>query len=412
MSSSLRNNFFAHGAAFLLALAPVAGTAADGPTVEVYSTATGGEQTVSLWRLPVVITISLGAGYDTNADTGADDGGSFYTTGTINLNYSFGTMRTRADLSTGTGIVYYPDDSGNTYDPNLFLTLGVSHAINLRASLNAAISIAYRAEPDFSTDLTPDRRAGNYLSSSNSVALSYQWLPRFSTVTSYSLGTLLYDDAGSSALDRFDHSIGQSFRFLYLPVTTVVLQYNAGLVTYTSNERDTVTHAILAGIDHTFSPKLNGGIRGGIELRDTQNAVDAHQGLNPNFSANLNYEVTGRTSLAWNASYSTQESYLPVVVSSLSFRTGLVATYEITPRISSNLAFYYQHNDQGSIELLPGFDLSLGVEDVFDVSLGFNYTINRFLSANVSLGHTQVESDLPGRSYSRSRLSGGLSIRF
>lgn len=401
-------------AAAVFLVAACTAVAQDGPSVEVYSDSGGGENTsVSRWRLPVVVSVSLSGGYDENASTAATGDGSIFTSGSINLAYSFGTERTRGNLSASTGMTYYPELSGDQYDPNISLNLGITHQVSLRMMVSVNISAHYQAEPDFSTDLSLDRRAGNYFNTDDSFAVSYQWLPRISTVTSYSLATVQFeDDFVGVSQDRIDHSFSQSLRFLYLPVTTIVGEYRLALTTYDSFDRDSHTQSFLVGVDHTVSEKLHGSIRIGADYRTTDSeAFSGDDGFNPHVEVSLNYALTGKASLAWNASYATQEAYLADAASSVTFRTGLQATYAITPRLSSNVSAYYQHNDNEGVELFPGFSFSF-VEDSIDLSVGLNYSINRHLSAYAGYSHTEVESDFTFRSYSRNRYSGGLNITF
>lgn len=373
----------------------------------------GDGTTVPRWRLPVQVTVTTSAGYDENASTTNNQQGSVFTSIGVGLNYHFGTSRTLANLSTGTGFTYNPDLDSNKYDPDLNLSLTVAHQVNLRLTVNLAVSALYRSEPDFSSNLTVDRRAGNYFSSQDSISASYQWLPRFSTVTSYSLATVQYDnDAVGFSQDRFDHSFTQSLRFLILPITTFVADYSVFFSTYDGGDRDSHVQSVLVGFDHSLSARLHGSIRAGAEFRSTDNPLlQSNDGFSPHADASLSYIVGEKTSLSWSASYGTQESYVENTGASVTFRTGLAASYAFTPKISGSLSGNYQHNENQGPELFPGFSFSF-VEDSIDLALSFSYAINRYFSANAGYGHTEVDSDFGLRSYSRNRYFGGLSVNF
>ncbi len=374
----------------------------------------GGMQ-VARWRLPVKVTVSVSGGYDDNPNgESSSSQGSSLVGASLGLSYDFGTLRTRGSLRTGTGFTYFPQLTTNRYDPNLFLSLSLIHQVSLKMTLDVAVSVSYQAEPDFSNTLTLDRRAGNYFGTADSVSVSYQWLPRFSTVTSYSLGTTLYDDRSiADTHDRVEQSFSQSIRFLYLPVTTLVAQYSlSGSLFNGGIDRNSFVQTFLLGFDHTLSQKLQGLLRGGFELRNTGNsALQSSDGINPHFEAGLTYAVTGKTSLSWNASYATRESFVPNSSASLTFGTGLIASHVFTPRITTSLSCFYQHSDDGTVELSPGFVTNYN-QDTIDVSLGLTYLINRFLSANAAYSHAEVLSNLPNRSYSRNSFTGGLSFLF
>lgn len=373
---------------------------------------------VKIWRIPVRVSVSLNTGYDENPDTTESQEGSVFTSAGISLNYEFGTSRTRATLSTGTGVTYYPELDNNRYDPNLYFNLGITHQVNLRLSLNASFAVHYRAEPDFSSTLTVDRRSGNYFGTDDSISASYQWLPRFSTVTNYGIATVLYDDTSTAAFgateDRISHSFGQSFRFLYLPVTTITADYRLSFATYDGAERESTTQSFLVGFDHSINARLQGTLRGGVEFRNTDaEAYQTNDGFGPHAEASLSYVFGAKTSLSWSASYGTQEAYIAGSAASTTFRTGLQASYSITPRLSASLGGNYQHNENQTAEFFPGFSLTF-TEDLIDLNLALSYSINRHFSANIGMSHSEVESDLLlfQRSYSRNRYFGGLSLTF
>lgn len=387
----------------------------DGPVVQVFNRDSGGSgnTVVPLWRVPIHVSVTATTGYDENVNTlNSNAEGSLFTGANITADYSFGTSRTRATLHSGTGFTYYPELSDNRYDPNIYLDLTVHHQSNLRLSVDTSLHAAYQAEPDFQNDLGLNRRGGNYFSAQGSLGATYQWLPRFSTVTNYSLATVWYDEAIGEAQNRVDHQIGQSFRFLFLPMTTLVTDLSFAFATYDMADRGSMTYSLLGGVDHTFLPSLQGTFRAGASFRDAEQigAGDQHT-VNPSVQASLTYAVTGKTSLSWNASYATEESNVATSPGSLSFRTGLVLTYAVTPRISSNLSFFYARTDNDASAIFIGGNPAFS-EDALDFALSFNYALSSRFTANVGYDRSEVDSEIEFRSYSRNRYSGGLTLSF
>lgn len=394
-----------------------------GPTVEVFNqngSDAAGKSIVPLFRIPLQITVSANGGYDENVNTvsSGDGGGSIFTSANISAEYRFGTSRTQGTLRAQTGLTYYPDVSNNQYDPNLALDLTVNHQANRRLTVNAAIHASYQAEPDFENDLGLNRRAGNYFSSQDSISASYQWLPRFSTVSSYSISTVQYDgDTIAGAQDRVDHDVAQSFRFLFLPVTTLVTDLRLSFADFDIASRGSTTFSLLGGIDHTFLPGLQGTLRAGAEFRSSSGGGREEDSVGPHLESTLNYTIGGRTTVGWTASYATEESDVPTSPGSQTFRTGLTASYSITPRITSSLGFFYNHNENeasglpiiiaGQLLGNPAFS-----EDALDLTLSLNYTVNRHLSVNAGYSHSEVDSELAFRSYSRNRYFGGLVFTY
>jgi hypothetical protein len=120
------------------------------------------------------------------------------------------------------GLTYYYNRSiGQEYDINSGLTLTVSHQATPRLGLAAAAYLTYQSEPDFNTGIGINRRSGNYFYTNDKFSMAYQWTPRFSTATSYTLGVINYENSAISAYeDRFEHTFGNEFRYLLLPTTT------------------------------------------------------------------------------------------------------------------------------------------------------------------------------------------------
>ena len=383
-----------------------------GAAVQVFNekNAPGGFSPSLPWRIPVSVSVSASAGYDENVNTLSSDteGSSFSNVG-VNLTYPFGTSRTRGSLSTNFGLTYYPDISDIQYDTNANLTLSLTHQVSSRLTLSGSAFATYQQEPNFAvgTDVGVNRRSGNYLNSQNSVSASYSWYSRFSTVTSYSLGIIQYDDDTVGAFqNRFEHGFSQQLRYLFLPVTTIVAEHRLRIVSYDSSFGDSMTHSALAGVDHRLGPRLGASVRVGAEFQssDARGGVGESNRTSPYFEGNFSYALGGRISLSWNNRYSIEEPNVAESTSSTTFRTGLQASYSIHRRITTTLGAYYIHDSNGG--------LSTFSEDSLDFSLGAQYAVNRHLSANISYSHTEVSSDIPSRSYSRSRYSVGLNFVF
>jgi len=385
--------------------------------------------------IPFHVTVTVRGGYDDNTTTSSGSGqGSGFVNSAINLTYDFGSPRTRFSLQTGGGLTYYLDRPGQK-DPdyNAYLGLSLKHLFSPRLILNVSAYAAYQAEPDFSVGTGFNRRSGNYFYTSDKFTLSYLWTPRFSTATSYTFGALLYDNTGSSGVGSFENRIentfGNEFRFLFWPATTLVAEYRIEFTAYQSSNADAVSQFILAGFDHSFSPEFNASFRGGFQIRSldftqmipasiqivngfltfvpAQTIHTSTDSTSPYFEATLNYAVGKKTSLSWTNRYGIEEPDIPGQPKRVTFRTGLEAKYNWTPRISSRLAMFYGHDDYSGNATSPAF-----VEDSIDVALSLRYAITRYLGVEVGYNHTEILSDVSLREYSRNRFYAGADFSF
>lgn len=362
-------------------------------------------------RSPFHVSVAVREGYDDNVyTTKLNPVDSFYTNGSVVLDYKFGNARTKLALEAFGGLTYYYNRPfGQEYDINSGLSLTASHQATPRLGLAAAVYLAYQSEPDFNTGFGVNRRSGNYFYSSDKFSVSYQWSPRFSTVTSYTLGVVDYADSAIGLYeDRFEHTLGNEFRFLVLPTTTVVGDYRFQIIDYDTALRNSTTHFLLAGLDHSFNPRFNVSLRGGVQFREFE---DFGERTSPYAEATLNYALGQRTSISWSNRYGLDEPDVPGAASRTTFRTGLRATHAFSPRFSSTLGAFYQHDENEGLSsttlFVPAF-----TEDSLDLSLGVRYEINRIFAALAGYNHTEVLSDIDLREYGRNRYYLGLNATF
>jgi hypothetical protein len=362
-------------------------------------------------RSPFHVSVSVREGYDDNVYTTKFDRiDSFFTNASVVLDYNFGSPRTQFDLRAVGGFTYYYNRPfGQEYDINSSLSLGVNHKATPRLTLAASAYVTYQSEPDFNNNLGVNRRSGNFFYTADKFSVGYQWTPRFSTVTSYTLGVINYEDTTIGAYeDRFEHTFGNEFRFLTLPTTTLVGEYRYQIIDFDTSPRDSTGHFVLGGLDHTFNPRFNVSLRGGVEFRDIDNVGER---TSPYGEATLHYAVGHRTSLSWTNRYGLEVPDVPGSPSRTTFRTGLSLSYTITPRITSSMALFYQHDDNDGVSL-PTIVVPPFSEDSIDIGLGIRYEINRVFAALAGYSHTEVFSDILLREYARNRYYLGLNASF
>jgi hypothetical protein len=374
-------------------------------------------QTNSIFSQPRGLTLSTSVvgGYNdnVNASTGASTSstggsGSLYTSDNASLSYRFGTPRTQVSLTTGGGVTYYFDRPAAGYNPTGYLGLSLTHKPSERMTLSLSVFASYQSQPDLSTNLGSNQQLGSFIHSNDTVSLAYSWTPRFSTVTSYTLDLLNYFSSAGSLLNRMDDTFGEQFRYLLWPTTAGVAEYRYKIIDYESAPLDSTTHFLLAGLDHTFTPRLNGTFRGGVELRSSEsNGFQA----SPYFQSALTY-ILHNGFVIWTNSYSIEESNTVGVSSASAFRTGLTLNYGLTRRLSGNLALFYVYggNQSGATSSSSGNNQSGGTSsssgNSIDISPSLRYLITRRLSANVGYHYTSV----PGSS--QNNYFAGLSFSF
>lgn len=388
------------------------------------SVTTKSEKTKGHSALPVLITFGVHGGYDSNSRTTANSSGSLFTDEQLTLAYD----RTRGPIDlhllSGIGVV---ERFGLKTDVNAFWDLSLSYRASPRLTLTGNIDAAYRAEPDFASDVGPSGRAGNYFTMKDGLSASYQWSRRFSTVSSYSFRVIRYEDSFIAAsTDREEHTLAEEFRFNLFRNTVLVSDYRFLVVNYDSFPRDSITHFALAGVEQSFSSRLQAQLRAGASFRSIE---QGEYQVNPDFEGSLDYALGRESSLSLTTRYSVEEaaaglqsSLSGTTLSRTTFRTGLQFHYSFTSKISSSIGLNYHHDENQSglpvtgvigIPPTPAF-----TTDAYDFLLSLRYQISRHIDFDVGFQHSEVNSS--GRAqqnsfgqalqYSRDRYSLGLNF--
>jgi Putative beta-barrel porin 2 len=360
---------------------------------------------------PVQITTSLTAGYDDNVNTapGGQQASSF-TTGHAVLAYDFGDPRLQLSLAaSGGGTYYYQHIANQNYDIDLLLGLEIKYKASPRLNLGSSILLSYLTEPSFNYGVGVNTRNGNYFYTTDKFFVSYEWARRFSTRTTYTFGAVNYDNNAIGAFsNRVENTFGSEFLFQLAPTSNLVAEYRFGIVSYETALLDSTTHFVLGGLDHTFNPRLSATLRGGAEFRSFDNDGER---IGPYFEGSVNYALGKRTSVSWTNRYGIEEPNILGAQSRTTFRTGLQVKCDLTSRITSSLAAYYDHSDyHGSVS--SSFPSASFAEDSIDIALAFRYAITRYFGVQAQYNHTEVTSDMASREYSRNRVSGGLNFTF
>ena len=367
---------------------------------------------------PFKVSATVGSGYDDNVTTSkAFKQGSPFTNGNIGITYAFGDSRLQLSLDTGAGATYYWDNisvpgvSLNDYDINTFAKFSLTYKSSPRLTLSMADYLTYQTEPDFTIAQGLNRRGGNYFYTQDKFTANYLWSPRFATATSYTLAGLQYDDSNVGFFsDRWENTFGNEFRFLLAPTSTLVAEYRFQIITYDHLSRDSNTHFLLGGFDHSFDPRLNVSFRGGAEFRDYQGQGGGNR-TSPYFEGTLNYVVGKQTTVSWINRYAIEEPDVLLSQSRETFRTGLSVKHDLTSHISGTLGAYYEHDDYQSVNQ-PGVFSPAFTEQSVDLSVTLRYAITRYLGVQVGYNFTDVSSDISSREYTRNRVWAAINATF
>jgi hypothetical protein len=361
--------------------------------------------------VPLRITVGVDAGYDNNSSTnlsggggGGGGGGSLFARENVVLSYDRGRERTQLRLI-GVGRFAQFFDTG-TDDKDGNVTLSLTHNYSTRLSFYSGLYAAYQTEPDFATDVGPENVRSDHFYTRDIFSVSYHWLPRLATVTSYTFERTKYAESSiGSFQDRTEHALGEQLQFSLTRRTNLRGEYRFQIIDYDSAPRGSVTHFVLAGIDHKLTEHISFNVLGGESFRFPQ---EGQSSMNPNVATALRYSGSNH-SLIWTTSYGFEESNVQNATSRTTIRTGLTMAYDLTSRIGATARIFYHHDDN---EGGPTGTSSRGSQDSFDMSLVLGYKINRHFAAHVEYQHTTQSSAGGAQGFSRNRYSAGLTYTY
>lgn len=351
--------------------------------------------------------VSLGIGYDDNTDqtpavslsaVARPRNRSGFTWVNGHWDAQWLKPRTVFTVNLEAGGDFYWDRPGNSSDFNARLGLMYIRKIDPLTQFSANASFAFLSQPDYSNYYASSSQAGgDYFTGSTKVDLSHRWAPHFSTTTSASVNLLKYVDESTTQLSNsfWNFTFGNEFRFQSSPRYTWVVEGRYGLDEYISNTAlNSQTAYFLGGLDWIASRYLTAILRAGASVR-TYDAGGSSTA--PYVEMSLNYRTGRHSTLTLNGRYGFEQSTI-AGDENLSYRLGLLYQHAFTSRFSGNAGFNFIRTDYNP---RTGTDSST---DVVDMSVGFQYRVDRHFSLGVRYSFTLQDSSTGLQDFDRNRV--------
>lgn len=333
-------------------------------------------------------------------------------------------------LSYAYSLKYYEDRSDDPIDQMHEADLQLRHQFTPRLKLSLTESFVMAQEPEIlspSGGVTiPLRTNGDNMRNYATLTGNMELTEELELQAGYSNTIYDYDEDGpgsySAVLDRMEHLAPVSLRWRFQPDTVGVLGYQYGQTDYsrkdllapgsalTGESRDSRSHYVFAGADHTFNPQLNGAIRGGAQFIDYVNAVPPamEDDVAPYVDANMTWTYNPGSTMQAGIKYSRVATDVVGSIANdptmdqqaTTFYTAI--NHRITPKVTGSLNGMFQNG------AFQGGSADGMAEQMYMVGLNLSYQINTFLSAETGYSFDRLDSDDGGRSYSRNRVFLGI----
>jgi len=365
--------------------------------------------------LPLAWTTGVTIGYDDNPTPllGNDDS-SLYGQAYVGATFLNNTPSTTTSFGAQIGVIHYFDNLdvlGADVDDTSFtaaLYLNWTNRISERLRIVSRNSLAYELEPDYSAGFQSSRQVGNYFRWFTDNAIGYRWTDRLATYTGFSLNGITYDDVNGA--DRFTWSVYNNFRYQLSQQTLGTLNYRYSDTQGDLGVTDSTNQYITVGLEHRFSPRAVGVIRGGVQIRDVD---QGDSGTSPFFEGSLNVKMNEQFSWKAYGRYAIEDyarSLNGVNYSdNQSFRLGVSGEYVVSQSLALNAGVnYIMQGYESPLNgvIAPDFD-----EDLLNVYVGFDLGLTDTVSLNGRYNFEDLSSDA-GRDYERNRFSLGVSAQF
>ena len=391
---------------------------------------------------PWSVSLAVRGFYDDNPLTSpsATKDGSFGIEVAPTFSFNLPLEQTFIGLNYAYSLRYYENRPDNKIDQSHNIGAKLDHAFSERYKIQLAENFIVAQEPTVLDPngliTTPLRTDGNNLHNIAGITFSAQVTELIGLEIGYLNNLYNYDQSAadvasasnpsgagsqSALLDRVEQLISLSLRYQLQPKLVGILGYQYGMADYNSNElifgpptpvtsevRNTRSHYLFVGADNTFNERLSGSLRLGARFIDYYNDVSANNKIAPYLDASLSYAYNPGSFVQFgirvdhNATDIVGSNAADPTVDQQSMGLYGSVTHRITSRLSGNLLGQYQ------LSQFNGGSVDGSKDNFYILGASLNYLISPHMSAEAGYNFDRLDSDLPGRSYSRNRVFVGL----
>ncbi len=383
---------------------------------------------------PWSISASLRGFYDDNITTvpNAIKEESFGISVSPSINYNAVREQTTVGLGYTFGLRWFENRVPDSTDESHEVAAQLTHRVSPDLSFDISDTFRVAQEPTIANGARTRviRGEQDYLQNDAAAGVKKAINERLSAYAQYANRVVDFDDPGfSGLLDRVEHTPLLHLLSQVNANTVGMIGYRFKAVRYTAEEiivgsgidpniRDSNSHYAYVGLDHAFTPTLQGSARLGAQFTDFSNAPlgVSDDVTNPFADANLSYAYAEGGNFRLGVKHERNRNDLAFAgASSLILDQEQTVVYsqinhQLTAKLNASLqATYLNGTYEGGG---PGID---GADDQYwAFGLNLAYTINQFLAAEAGYNFDDYDSGvLAGfRNYDRNRVYIGLRASY
>lgn len=320
---------------------------------------------------------------------------------------------------------YYDDRVTDSADHSHQLNAKLNHNFSPRYRIDVTESFAIAQEPqllDPATLTRPLRSDGNNIRNIAGLTFGADITPLLTMELGYQNGYYDYQQKGvdslSARLDRMENQISVNSRWNIQPTTVGIFGYQYSQTDQSSNDqifspvipaalvnadtRDSRSHYLYVGADHSFTPQLNGSVRVGGQYTEFPNHVvgTADNTISPYVDVNGSYSYADGCFFQLGVKHNRSSTDISTSLDQEATSIYGSLNHKITPKLTANVVAQYQLSEfyqgpQGG-----------AADNFFSTGLNLSYEINQYFSAETGYNYDRLDSNVTGgnRSYTRNRV--------
>lgn len=367
---------------------------------------------------------------------------------------NFNAVREQGEIGLGYtfGLKWYEDRDPDSTDESHTIAAKIAHSVSPTLSFELANNLRIAQEPEIKVgtvrraEFVVDPGTGairtirgeqDYLHNQASFYATQMLSDTYSIYAGYANTIFNFDDpAFSTLLDRVEHTPLVHLKAQLKPNTVGLIGYRFKAVDYSEDEknlpysnlkadvRDSDSHYVYAGLDHAFTPTLQGSLRLGAQFTKFVNADEnpnstIDDATNPFADANLSYGYAEGSHFQIGVKHERNRhdlAFTPNVVANNPIldqeQTVVYASvnHQLTAKLNASLVGHYLNGTyEGGGPKVDGQN-----DEYWAFGLSLDYAINPYLAAEAGYNFDDYESGvLPQfRSYDRNRVYVGLRASY
>jgi hypothetical protein len=339
------------------------------------------------------------------------------------------TLQTKMLLEYIYSMRYYEARADDKVDQSHQLSGRVEHAFSELYKVSLSDSFVYTQEPQVIETVQSlpilRREEADVLRNRAALELSAKLTERASVEASYQNTLYDYDfEEYAALLNRVEHLLGLEGQWQLQENFLALGGYSYGIRDFTSSrllpgtsirgeDRSSSSHYFYGGVTRALSTQLRGTVKVGAEYTSYDISDDSTWNPYADLSLNYTYLPGSYVQLGFVHARNATDVVVPnpadptdITLDAESSTVYAQLTHRISPALTGSVIGQYQHSS------FRGGAFNSSVDDLFLAGVNLNYQFTENWSSEVGYNYDRLNSDLPGRGFSRNRVYVGVRASF